>query len=319
MKKYILFAATALALAACSSDEENLTDDPVGARISAGVNTPETRAINNLWEADEIGVMVTEAESSDMAELYKNVKYATTASDAASASFTAAAGDGIFFQDASETVTFAAYAPYQASAANVLPDTDGVISGSTAEQSTREKQKAFDYIYASGATASRSNPTVEFKDEHAFAHKMTRLILIVKTSEQDGFTAGQVTNGEYSLSGLRHEGTFDVKSGTAAANTEGKTTNDWSLTTNSLKTDGETEQMTFTSILYPQTPGSTLTFKAVIDGQTYTNSTDINPDFAAGKSYTYTITVKKTGLAVSGCTIEDWGDDTGGSGDATMQ
>lgn len=319
MKKYILFAATALALAACSSDEENLTDGPVGARISAGVNTPETRASNNLWEADEIGVMVTKAESSDMAELYKNVKYATTASNAASANFTAAAGEGIFFQDASETVTFAAYAPYQTSAANVLPDTDGVISGSTAEQSTREKQKAFDYIYASGATASHSNPTVEFKEEHAFAHKMTRLILIVKTSEQDGFTAGQVTNGEYSLSGLKHEGTFDVKSGTAAANTEGKTTNDWSLTTNSLKTDGETEQMTFTSILYPQTPGSTLTFKAVIDGQTYTNSTDINPALAAGKSYTYTITVKKTGLAVSGCTIEDWGDDTGGSGDATMQ
>ena len=318
MKKYILFAATVLALAACSNDEENLTDGPVEARISAGVNTPETRAINNLWEADEIGVMVTKAESSDMAELYKNVKYATTAGNATSANFTAE-GDGIFFQDANETVTFAAYAPYQTSAANVLPGTDGVISGSTAEQSTREKQKAFDYIYASGATASRSNPTVEFKEGNAFAHKMTRLILIVKTSTQHGFTAGQVTNGEYSLSGLKHEGTFDVKSGTAAANTEGKTTNDWSLTTNSLKTDGETEQMTFTSILYPQTPGSTLTFKAVINGQTYTNNTNINPALAAGKSYTYTITVKKLGLEVSGCTIEDWGNGTGGSGDATMQ
>lgn len=319
MKKYILFAATALALAACSNDEENLTDGPVEARILAGVNTPETRAINNLWEADEIGVMVTKAESSDMAELYKNVKYATTASNAASANFTAAAGDGIFFQDASETVTFAAYAPYQTSAANVLPDTDGVISSSTEAQDTRDKQKAFDYIYASGATASRSNPTVEFKEGNAFAHKMTRLILIVKTSTQHGFTAGQVTNGKYSLSGLRHEGTFDVKRGTVAANETAETKDDWSLSTNSLTTGGETEQVTFTSILYPQTPGSTLTFKAVIDGQTYTNSADIRPALAAGKSYTYTITVKKTGLEVSGCTIEAWGDDTGGSGDATMQ
>lgn len=47
MKKYFLFAATVLALAACNKDDENLTNGPVEARISAGVNTPETRAIND--------------------------------------------------------------------------------------------------------------------------------------------------------------------------------------------------------------------------------------------------------------------------------
>lgn len=319
MNKYILLAATALTLAACSNDDESLTNGPVEARISAGVNTPQTRAINDQWEQDAIGVMVTNAVSSNMADMYKNVKYTTTANTASAANFTAAEGQGIFFQDADETVTFAAYAPYQASAANALPGTDGVISNSTADQSTRDKQKAFDYIYASGATASRSNPTVEFKEGNAFAHKMTRLVIIVKTSAQDGFTAGQVTSGTYSLSGLKHDGTFDVTSGTAKANTEGATTNFWSLTDKSLKTEGETEQVTFTSILYPQKPSSALTFKAVIDGQTYTNSTNINPELAPGTSYTYTITVKKTGLVVSGCTISNWGDDTGGSGDATMQ
>lgn len=194
-----------------------------------------------------------------------------------------------------------------------------MIPNSTADQSTRDKQKAFDYIYASGATASRSNPTVEFKEGNSFAHKMTRLVIIVKTSAQDGFTAGQVTSGTYSLNGLKHEGTFDVKNGKAAANAEGQVSDDWSLTTNSLKTYGETEQVTFTSILYPQSLGSALTFKAVIDGQAYVNRTDINPDLAAGTSYSYTITVKKTGLEVSGCTITDW---TGGndySGNAEME
>jgi hypothetical protein len=33
---------------------------------------------------------------------------------------------------------------------------------------------------------------------------------------------------------------------------------------------------------------------------------------------TFNITVKKTGLAISGCTIEAWNTGTGGSGDATM-
>ena len=80
--------------------------------------------------------MVTEAQTSNMEELYKNVKYTTTANTASAANFTAPEGQGIFFQDASETVTFAAYAPYQASAANALPGTDGVISNSTADQST---------------------------------------------------------------------------------------------------------------------------------------------------------------------------------------
>lgn len=316
--KFIILAAAAMTFAACSNDDEVVNNGPVAAQISAGVNAPGTRANNNQWENDDIGVMVTNAPSSNMAELYKNVKYSTISSGAGAADFTAETGKGIFFQDANETVTFAAYGPYQTSAANALPGTDGVISGSTADQSTREKQKAFDYIYASGATASRSNPEVQFQGDHWFTHKMTRLIIIVKTSEQDGFTAEQVTSGTYSLSGLNHSGQFDVTTGTATA-TGTTTTDDWLLNDNSLLTAGETTQCTYTSILYPQTLGSALTFKAVIEGQTYVNTTAINPALKEGLSYTYTITVKKTGLTVSGCTIVVWGTGADGSGNATMQ
>lgn len=311
MKKYFFFAATALALAACSNNEdENLGNGPVEARITAGVSTPETRANGSNWEQDAIGVRVT--STSDMADLYKNVKYTTTANNTSTATFTPE-GEGIFFQDASETVTFAAYAPYQESAANnLLPGTGGVIEGSTEEQPDREKQKAFDYIFASGATASRTNPTVEFK----FAHKMTRLIIVVKTSADHGFTAEEVKNGTYSLSGLNHSGQFNITTGTAEAKEESTVTNDWSLTGNSLKNE-EDEQVTFTSILYPQTLTSPLTFKAVIDGQTYTNSA-INPGLTAGQSYTVTITAKKTGLVISGCTVNGWGDENNSEGDAMM-
>lgn len=323
--KYVMIAVLATVLAGCSNDDENVVDNgPVAAQISAGVNAV-TRAQDATWEADAIGVMVTGTTGSGIEKLYKNVKYNTTATSSAPATFTAEGGaaNGIFFQDATETVTFAAYAPYQASAAaNVLPGTNGVISKPTDDQNTRDKQKEFDFIYASGATASRTSPAIQFKkdDSHdySFTHKMTRLVIIVKTSVDHGFTATQVTGGTYTLKGLNHTGTFNVTTGVAQA-TGTATPNNWSLSEKSLKTEGETTQCTFTSILYPQTLDDVpLTFTATIDGKTYTNNTNINPALTAGTSYEYTITVKKTGLTVSGCTITDWSKVTG-IGDATMQ
>ena len=300
-----------MAFAACSNDMEVVNDGPVAAQISAGVSGPSTRAVDATWEADEIGVMVTDAPNSDMENLYKNVKYTTKATTTGAANFTA--DGGIFFQDATETVTFAAYGPYQpTSEAKQLPGTSGVVTLSTDDQSTREKQKAFDFIYASGATASRSNSTVQFQ----FAHKMTRLVIIVKTSAAHGFSDTEVTSGIYTLSGLKYGGTFNVTTGEAQAT--GTTTDDWSLTSKSLKTPGETTQCTFTSILYPQELNTALTFTATIDGQAYSNNTDINPALAAGTSYEYTITVEKQGLTVSGCTISNWNPGADGNGTATM-
>lgn len=322
MKKHLLFAATALALAACSNNDDMMNNGPVAAQITAGVSAPGTRAVNNQWEADDIGVMVTDAPASDMEERYKNVKYTTSSATQGAATFIS--GNGIYFQDASETVTFAAYGPYRETAITELPGTDGVIAGlSTEKQSTREKQKEFDYIYASGATASRSNAVVEFKkvddnNNHAFRHKMTRLVIVVRTSATDGFGATEVTKGTYTLNGLSHDGTFNVTTGEAKATGAAAADSEWSLTANSLLTPDETEQCTFTSILYPQTLGQALVFKATVGGQTYTNNTDIQPGLQAGMSYTYTITVKKTGLTVSGCTIENWSDEAGKDGDAVM-
>lgn len=321
-KECFFLAVAALAFASCSNDDDlNMNNGPVEAKISAGVDVPLTRAIDDRWETDEIGVMATEVSgtsqgvTSVMTDMYKNVRYTTSASTSAAANFTAASG-GIYFQDANETVTFAAYSPYQTSAAaNALPGTDGVISDkATTSQKTRELQKAFDFIHASGATASKGNATVEFSGDNAFSHKMARLIIIVKPGKD--VSNADITGGTYTLGGLKHKGTFNVKTGEAAAT--GDVTNGWSLSENSLKTDGETAQVTFTSILYPQTLASALSFTASVNGQTYTNTKDINQALLAGMSYTYTIDVNKKELTVSGCEINNWGNGTGGSGTAEM-
>lgn len=329
MKKTIyLSLAAALFMASCSndSDDNSVSNGPVAAQVTAGVNNPATRANGNQWESDEIGVMAVSVSgtptgiTSTMTSLYKNVRYATSAITADAATFTATNGSasgtayGIFFQDATETVTFAAYGPYQTSDANALPGTNGVISANTSAQADRTAQKAFDFIFASGATASKANPQIQFSGDKAFSHVMTRLIINVQTSTTDGFTATEVTSGTYNLSGLTHDGTFDVKTGAAQATVSGSST-PWSLNTAAIMTT-TTSSVSFDAILFPQTVSS-LDFEAIIDGQSY--KCQISPALAAGKSYTYTITAKKQGLTVDGCKVNDWttgSTENGGAADA---
>ena len=341
--KFFILAAAATLLAACTQEDE-VQNNPVEARITAGVSGPKTRAVDNVWNADRIGVMVVDApgESTTMGKKYKNVEY-RTASTGTSADFTpATAGDGIFFEDASREFTFAAYAPFASSYnASNLPGNNGKITVNTENQHTVAKQEAIDYIYATGAKGSKSNPVISFTNNTAaggsdcsFKHKMARLILKVQVSAADGFTKPSVLRfANYKLGGLIHEGTFDVLTGTATAT--GTVVNDWMLIESTYPTpttqtvtykcvsdyDVNTGVMTLTMILLPQTLADYLNLEITPDdgeSQAYSNKDMIKPALEAGYSYTYTITVKKTGLTLSGSTIENWNDGGSHSGDAKM-
>ena len=322
-QRFFIMAAATLVLAACSNDENmGMTDGPVEARITAGLSAPDTRAIGTNWNADRIGVWVKDAPASDMETLYKNVLYTTT-STGATADFTAATGECIFFQDATETVTFAAYAPYQESANNAtLPGDNGKVDVDTETNNTEDKQEDIDFLFAEGATATRTNYTVTFTDntasgglDHSFHHKMAQLNVVFQTSVIDGFKESDIFGGTFNLGGLIHKGTFDMTTGETA--TTGTAVDSWDITDCNY-TDAATTR-TYSLILLPQDLSSKPLNVAVgINGQTYRNSTTINSNLQAGYTYTYTITVKKTGLVVSGCTITPWTSGIGGSGDAEM-
>ena len=266
--KYLFLAATALSLAACSSDDENMgaNDGPVAAQITAGLNVPATRAENQTWGTDDaIGVTVTDAPASDMETEYRNVEYTiNTGGNTQSGTFTSATG--IYFQDENETVTFSAYFPYQSGLAE-----NGIISHDdiSTMQTDAATQETIDYLYDDNVTATQTNPSVNF----TFEHKMTKLILIVATADA---TASPVSA--------------------------------WDITDNRCDVKSDDGTRTYIMYLYPQTlTSSGLSFSATYDGQTYTTQAGaINPELVAGNSYEYTITVNKTGLIVSGCTIEDW-------------
>lgn len=335
-----MIATVATMLAACSNDENEINNGPVEARVTAGLGAV-TRAVNtdDTWaENDEIGVMVTKVEQSGgsgtvsgMVDRYKNVKY-TTKQGGSSAAFEAETGLGIFFQDATETVTFAAYYPYATSAdASTLP---GAIAVNTKDNNTDANQAKIDFLFACGATASKINPAVEFKDNSGgtdcrFKHKMAQLKLVIVGSTADGFTEEEAKAvcddaSTYKLGGLIHDGTFTlavsggVATGTAAT-TGTATVSGWDITECVKEDEGNEYKRTYTLVLLPQNcSGSALNFQATIGGQTYKNSSNINPNLEAGNTYTYTITAKKKGLEVSGCTIGKWTDGGTGSGDATM-
>ena len=299
-KKYLIFAAAALTLTACSNDDENLNGGPVAAQVTAGIGRVQTRASGTTWDSgDAIGISTTSQSQTS----YVNMKY-TTVGDG---NFTHAAelggeDSGMFFQDADETVTFCAYYPYdEDSNEESLPGEEGIITDVTTTDQT--KQSSFDFLFATGATASKSQPTVSFnntvKENTSFTHRMSRLVLNITTDANAGFTASDVAKGTYFLSGIKHSSTFDTQDGTAAAT--GDPTPDWKITAANTGIDNE---VTYSMILYPQSVTS-LTFKATINGQDYT--CELTPALAAATSYTYNITVKKTKLEVSNCEIADWG------------
>lgn len=316
MKHTLFFCiAAALTLAACTKDDENLDSGPVAAQVTAGIGWAQTRASGTAWSAgDAIGISTT----SNTQTQYTNMKYTTTGDG----TFTHAAdkggeASGIFFQD-TEEVTFRAYYPHSGDE-DIEP---GPIAVDTKDQA---EQPSFDFLFATGATASKFSPTVTFSnetpettgdaDDHSFHHKMAQLNVTFRVSTDDGFAANQILDGTFNLGGLVHEGTFNTTDGTTTLT--GSEEADWDIT--SYPHTDAAPARTYSLILLPQDlTNNALNVAVSIDGQTYYNNNAIRPNLQAGYTYTYTITVKNTGLVVSGCTITNWDNGTTGSGDAEM-
>lgn len=322
IRNYSLLASAILTFAftACNNNDiETIPyEGPVPVQVTAGIDGPKTRAIDDKWESgDAIGISCT---STDKVTQYDNMKYVTASGDGTFKHYDGDKEDlasGIFFQGTSQ-VTFSAYYPFTGTE-KTMPGTNGVITNSTNAQ--LDNQNKIDYLYTDGITTTYATPTINFKEAAQFKHKMSRLKLVLQTSTADGFSANDVTTGTYVLGGLKHEGTFDTTTGTAEAASSTTAVGDWSVSTNCPSADANS-QRTYTMILYPQTVSGALPFTATISSQNYKNTANItfdNNTLAAGTSYTFTITIKKTGLEVSGCSIENWNSVTESKGDATMQ
>ena len=313
--KMIAAAVSTLMLAACNN-EETVPDRETAqdmARFSATIAGPVTRAYNIVWEADdEIGISGTSGEVQ-----YTNICYFTSGGNG---NFSPKdESKKIYFQDNSE-VTFTAYYPWN--------DLKGgaTISADTWQQA---EQKKFDFLWAQ-AKGSKEHPDVAF----TFAHKMARVVITVKCGADVSYD--EVKAAVLMLDGFKHEGSFDVTTGTAeatgnesvmwlfAGNAEGDEQNNAPF-----KYDDTKQTVSYTLIFFPQTFETALPFTAELTGkQSFTadlNFTTANAEidgdkakneWVAGRQYNMGVVLNKTGIKVEGCTITKWNEVNGGEVDA---
>lgn len=288
------FAALALALSACTNDDENLNNGSVAAVINAEISDAvSTRASGTAWaERDEIGISESRFGYANVLYRWENGKFTPT-------------GTIIFFQDDDPT-TFSAYYPY---------DADGGTLTATTDATAQQNQPKIDFLYATGATASTHNPEVNFTDDTdaggkdcSFHHCMSQISLTFEAGSGVDFTTIKPTG--YTLSGLVLEGSFDTTTGMAEAD-DATATQDLNMTL----TDGA---LTSSVILFPQSTTS-IELSVYYNSQPYTATLTV-PEGAleAGNNYTYTVTVRNKDLGISSATISDWNPVNGGNVNADL-
>ena len=290
--RHFALAALAISMAACTSDNENMnTDGPVAAKFIADI-TPATRVNSEgtEWtEGDRIGV--TGANFTNVP--YKR-EYGMFVPD----------GTVIYFDD-TETHTFHAYYPYQSDGGTVTVNTAADKQG-----------PGIDFLFASGAKGSTRSPEVSFTDktdkggeDNSFHHRMSLIKFTFKPG--DGLIFNGMEPADYTLDGLKHEGTFDTATGTTAvtAAVESPIT---------MQLGGATTSQV---IILPQGVTTSLDLTVSFNGLDYT-ATLPNPSkpeanqFSAGYAYTYNITLNNKGITVEEPEITPW--EPGNSNDVSI-
>ena len=289
--RHFALAALALTLAACNNDNENLNGGPVAAQFIADI-TPATRVNSegtDWTEGDRIGV--TGAG-------FINIPYVRESGQFVPEDKT------IYFND-TETKTFNAYYPYQAEG--------GTVTVSTAAD---KQGTGIDFLFASGAKGSTRSPEVSFTDktdkggeDNSFHHRMSLIKFTFKPG--DGIIFNGMEPADYTLDGLKHEGTFDTATGTTAVTEAAESP----IT---MQLGGATTSQV---IILPQVVTTSLDLKVSFNGLDYTTTLP-NPSkpeanqFSAGYAYTYNITLSNKGITVEEPEITPW--EPGNSNDVSI-
>ena len=235
-------------LAGCNSEDGLQVNKPVQdtPRFSATINATGTRAYDTSWDTnDEIGISGTSGEAQ-----YTNVCHFTSGSGG---NFTPKdESKKIYFQDNNE-VTFTTYYPW-----NDLKGSTTII----ADTWQQAEQKKFDFLWAE-AKGSKAHPNVAFR----FAHKMAKVVLTVKRGTDVNYD--EVKAAMLLLDGFKHQGSFNVTTGTAEAT--GNESVRWLFAGNAeadaknnapFKMDDLKQTVSYTLIFFPQEFDAPLPFTA---------------------------------------------------------
>lgn len=309
--KFLYIAAVTLLLAACANEEDGIDNSgPVAATVKADIsNNIKTRgtADNNEWTTgDAIGVYVTSAGNTKGTNVkYEYDKYGDFVS-----------AFPIYFKDNKEQ-TFSAYYPYIDDPNNDKFDEDGwLINDWTIDYSNPSSTLLVnDFLFASGATASKASPMVNFTDlnnvgeslpekDHRFKHKMSMIAFTVIPGE--GIETSKSYLQSITLDKIKTQGKINVKTGATEAT---GTSSPKTLPVTGLLTDDRVCQF----ILFPQqfennklAISCNVRYDESTDNK-YTTLMSLPKGFEGGKKYTYTITVRNNSIVIGNASITSWG------------
>ena len=309
MKKFrfLYIAAAALLFAACANEEDGIGNNgPVAATVKADIVKNATRATtDNTWSNnDAIGVNVT----SKGYTIGDNVKYTTTGDG----NFTS--DNPIYFADASETVNFSAYYPYQENL-----DGNGIVNNWNMAEVKEGEPCPADFLFATGATATKSSPQVQFTGDNQFKHCMSMIRLTFKAGKGIDANNANLKNN-LKLKGIYKTGSINTQTGEVAIS------GDRGIYESDVDNKSLKNGVTCEFIVFPQSLDNNkmdIELEVADNGtiNTYTTSlpSSTNNEFKGGYLYTYTISINNTGVVIDKAGITAWQTSDEGSLDAEQQ
>ena len=305
-KKYLLFAAAALTLAACSNDDENLNGGPVELRLSSSLEV-QTRAGNDIqgaqFDADEdIDVFIHEdvAAGETATSQYDQPLLYTTMD----ANGNMSTNNQQYFPSSGKGVNIYAYYPSKA----VSSIAEGATEDFTiqSDQSTDENYKLSDLMWGAA-----NNPVERTRDAVplTFSHLLTKVTVNLKQGNGQPDLEGAVVK----LKGVLPTTTLTTSTGNIS---EAKgTATDITVMKASANDDWGS------AVIIPQTLSGEFFEVTLKDGGVLRAKINFQETitFMSRKEYKYEITVNLTTLAVFSSAINDWTTESTGSGFADMQ
>lgn len=300
MKKNMIFAAiAALALTACSNDDEIKVGGDNAILLTSSLNVAETRAATDIqtsaFDAGEtVDVYITENEPGTNETHYNQPILATTKTGGA-----LDLQDGPYYYPTSGNGVNI-YALYPATAAT------GELFTIKEDQSTDANYKASDLMYGKPATNNPVSPSANAVDIQ-FSHLLSKVTINLIA----GANVTSLDGAKVELLGVKPSTTL-----TAGINGHSITAASGDATPITVMTATETV-ISGSAIIVPQTLPE-MFLQVTLDGATLTGKLASGaPELTAGYAYTYDITVNMRGgaLEIEG-SITPWTD--GGTDSGTV-
>ena len=267
-----------LMFSACQKENNEIVNSDLNEPVSVSFSSQISRVIGTQWEKDdEVGISATDGQDVS----YTNVRYLSDASG----NFSVPKGGEPICYKSENAMSFTAYYPYSSTVS------ENLITGNTLSDN-----KKCNFLWSKVENVEYSTtPSVNFTFNHSMAE------LRIELTYPEGTNVDDYKN--VTISGLKHDGNFNINTGVASPNAEAAAQN-WSVAM--VQTDGK---LSYSGVFFPQKVSD---LKLVMNGLEF-NLVKSEVEFVKGNYYTINATINadgsvKVSMKISGATIEDYND-----------